>query len=88
MSSLTDRFLGHERFELKLSFILVVLTLAAILIYPLGCVLLQSVVDADGALTGSNYSAVLNEPRFWKALGNSFTVSGISALIAAFLAFA
>ena len=87
MSSLTDRFLGHERFELKLSFILVVLTLAAILIYPLGCVLLQSVVDADGALTGSNYSAVLNEPRFWKALGNSFTVSGISALIAAFLAF-
>ena len=27
MSSLTDRFLGHERFELKLSFILVVLTL-------------------------------------------------------------
>ena len=87
MSSLSDRFLGHERFELKLSFILVVLTLAAILIYPLGCVLLQSVGDADGALTGSNYSAVLNEPRFWKALGNSFTVSGISALIAAFLAF-
>ena len=87
MSSLTDRFLGRERFELKLCFVVVVLTLAAILIYPLGCVLFQSVIDAKGSLTGGNYSAVLNEPRFWRALGNSFTVSGISALIAAFLAF-
>ena len=44
MITLTDKLLGRERRELKIVFALVVLTLSAVLLYPLGCVLFQSIL--------------------------------------------
>ena len=87
MTTLTDKLLGRERRELKIVFALVVLTLSAVLLYPLGCVLFQSILDGNGSLTLANYTSLLSEPRFWNALSNSFAVSGLSAAIAAVLAF-
>lgn len=57
------------------------------MLYPLGCVLFQSVLTKDGGLGLSNYSSLLSQQSFWTALGNSFTVSGISAAIATIMAF-
>lgn len=87
MATLTDKLFGRERRELKIVFALVVLTLSAVLLYPLGCVLFQSILDGNGSLTLVNYTSLLSEPRFWNALSNSFAVSGLSAVIAAVLAF-
>ena len=77
MITLTDKLLGRERRELKIVFALVVLTLSAVLLYPLGCVLFQSILDGNGSLTLANYTSLLSEPRFWNALSNSFAVSGL-----------
>lgn len=78
---------GKGQKELKVLYILITLTLAAILLYPLGCVLFQSVLTKDGGLGLSNYSSLLSQQSFWTALGNSFTISGISAAIATIMAF-
>lgn len=78
---------GKGQKELKVLYILITLTLAAILLYPLGCVLFQSVLTKDGGLGLSNYASLLSQKNFWTALGNSFTVSGISAAIATIIAF-
>lgn len=78
---------GKGQKELKILYVLITLTLAAILLYPLGCVLFQSILTQDGALGFSNYSSLLSQGTFWTALGNSFTVSGISAAIATVMAF-
>lgn len=80
-------FMGRERKDLKILYILVTLTLAAILLYPLACVLFQSFLDKNGSLTIANYFTTLSKGSFWVSLGHSFTVSGISAFIAAALAF-
>lgn len=78
---------GKGQKELKVLYILITLTLAAILLYPLGCVLFQSVLTKDGGLGLSNYASLLSQKNFWTALGNSFTVSGISAAVATIMAF-
>ena len=78
---------GKGQKELKVLYILITLTLAVILLYPLGCVLFQSVLTKDGGLGFSNYTSLLSHQSFWAALGNSFTVSGISAAIATVMAF-
>lgn len=78
---------GKGQKELKILYVLITLTLAAILLYPLGCVLFQSILTQDGGLGFSNYSSLLTQGTFWTALGNSFTVSGISAAIATVMAF-
>ena len=78
---------GKGQQELKILYVLITLTLAAILLYPLGCVLFQSILTQDGGLGFSNYSSLLSQGTFWTALGNSFTVSGISAAIATVMAF-
>ena len=78
---------GKGQKELKVLYLLITLTLAAILLYPLGCVLFQSVLTKSGALGFENYASTLTQSQFWTALGNSFTVSGISAAIATVMAF-
>lgn len=78
---------GKGQKELKLLYLLITLTLAAILLYPLGCVLFQSVLTKSGTLGLGNYVSTLTQSQFWTALGNSFTVSGISAAIATGMAF-
>lgn len=78
---------GKGQKELKLLYLLITLTLSAILLYPLGCVLFQSVLTKSGTLGLGNYVSTLTQSQFWTALGNSFTVSGISAAIATVMAF-
>ena len=78
---------GKGQKELKVLYILITLTLAAILLYPLGCVLFQSVLTKEGGIGLTNYSSLLSQNSFWTALANSFTVSGISAAIATLMAF-
>ena len=78
---------GKGQKELKVLYLLITLTLAAILLYPLGCVLFQSVLTKSGTLGFENYASTLTQSQFWTALGNSFTVSGISAAIATVMAF-
>ena len=78
---------GKGQKELKILYLLITLTLAAILLYPLGCVLFQSVLTKSGTLGFENYASTLTQSQFWTALGNSFTVSGISAAIATVIAF-
>ena len=78
---------GQGQKELKILYVLITLTLAAILLYPLGCVLFQSILTRDGSLGFANYFSLLSQGTFWTALGNSFTVSGISAAIATVMAF-
>ena len=78
---------GNGQKELKVLYLLITLTLAAILLYPLGCVLFQSVLTKSGALGFENYASTLTQSQFWTALANSFTVSGISAAIATVMAF-
>lgn len=80
--------MGNERKDLKILYVLVTLGLSAILLYPLGCVLMQSfATQGEGVGFFHNYTSLLNQERFWVALGHSFTVSGLSALISASLAF-
>ena len=80
-------FFGKGQKELKVLYILITLTLAAILLYPLGCVLFQSVLTKEGGIGLANYTSLLSQSSFWTALANSFTVSGISAAIATLMAF-
>ena len=70
---------GKGQKELKVLYLLITLTLAAILLYPLGCVLFHSVLTKSGALGFENYASTLTQSQFWTALGNSFTVSVFSA---------
>lgn len=78
---------GKGQKELNVLYILITLTLAAILLYPLGCVLFQSVLTKEGGIGLTNYTSLLSQSSFWTALANSFTVSGISAAIATLMAF-
>ncbi len=78
---------GKGQKELKVLYVLITLTLAAILLYPLGCVLFQSVLTKEGGIGLTNYTSLLSQSSFWTALANSFTVSGISAAIATLMAF-
>lgn len=78
---------GKGQKELKVLYILITLTLAAILLYPLGCVLFQSVLTKEGGIGLANYTSLLSQSSFWTALANSFTVSGISAAVATLMAF-
>lgn len=78
---------GKGQKELKVLYILITLTLAAILLYPLSCVLFQSVLTKEGGIGLTNYTSLLSQSSFWTALANSFTVSGISAAIATLMAF-
>lgn len=83
---MTITLLGRERAELKIGFILITVFLAAILIYPLYSVLIQSFF-VDGAFSLSNFSRYLTDSRFFAVLGNSFKASFTVAAIATTLAF-
>ena len=74
------------RSEYQFAFLLLVALFAVVLIYPIATVLLQS-FERDGALTLANWTETLGDPKFRTTLANSFTVSGLSALVASILAF-
>ena len=78
-------FLGKGQFELKLSFVLILLILVFSLVYPLYSVLNQSFFN-DSGFTFDNYLTFLSKDSFWQSLFNSFKVSGAVALFATTIA--
>ena len=75
-----------SRAEYRAAYIFVVVLFAAILIYPVATVVVQSFLR-HGDPTLANWIETLTRPRFREMLANSFTVSGAAGLIAALIAF-
>lgn len=76
----------RSRGEYRLAFVLIVLLMAATLVYPVATVLVQSFWK-DGAVTLSNWTALLMRPAFREMLANSFIVAGLAAFFSAVIAF-
>ena len=72
--------------ELKIIFLLIGSLFLFFLLYPTGRLLLKSFVSEQG-MTGAFYAEVLSERGFLTALGNSFLIAGVSALLTTVLAF-
>lgn len=72
--------------EIKVIFITVVLIFAAFLVMPVVRLLAGSFIGKDG-LTMQFYREMLTKKGFMKALGNSFAVSGLGALLTTVIAF-
>ena len=76
----------RKSWELKLIFLVLVAVFAIFLAVPAIRLLLKSFLGEDG-LTGSYYLDVFTGKGFLEALGNSFTVAAVAALIAVGIAF-
>ena len=72
--------------EIKLIFIVISMLFAGFLIYPVVRLLLKSVLGSGG-LTMEHYKTVMTGKGFFTALGNSFKVAGVSALVTTLIAF-
>ena len=77
----------RKSWELKLIFLVLVAVFAVFLAVPAIRLLLKSFLGEDG-LTGAYYLDVFSGKGFTTALGNSFAVSIVSALVAVGIAFA
>ena len=76
----------RKSWELKLIFLVLVAVFAIFLAVPAIRLLLKSFLGEDG-LTGAYYLDVFSGKGFTTALGNSFAVSIVSALVAVGIAF-
>lgn len=76
----------RKSWELKLIFLVLVAVFAVFLAVPAIRLLLKSFLGEDG-LTGAYYLDVFSGKGFTTALGNSFAVSIVSALVAVGIAF-
>ena len=76
----------RKSWELKLIFLVLVAAFAVFLAVPAIRLLLKSFLGEDG-LTGAYYQDVFSGKGFTTALGNSFAVSIVSALVAVGIAF-
>ena len=72
--------------ELKGIFAVLGVFFAAFFLFPMLLVFLQS-IQADGGISLANYTRMFLEKGFLAALGNSFAVAAVSALITVVLAF-
>ena len=81
-----DTDMKRKSWELKLIFLVLVAVFAVFLAVPAIRLLLKSFLGEDG-LTGAYYLDVFSGKGFTTALGNSFAVSIVSALVAVGIAF-
>lgn len=72
--------------EIKVVFWVILAIFAAFLVVPMGFLLWQS-LDSENGTSLANYGRTLTDSRFLKSFGNSFLISGVSALISTSLAF-
>lgn len=72
--------------EIKVVFWVILAIFAAFLVVPMGFLLWQS-LDSENGASLANYGRTLTDSRFLKSFGNSFLISGVSALISTSLAF-
>ncbi len=76
----------HKKpFEIKLVYLTLLAFFAVFLLFPAGMMVAQSFQTGSG-LGLSNFAKVLQSDGFLRALGNSFSVSAVSALITVLLA--
>lgn len=75
-----------EKSEIKIVFWAVIAVFAVFLALPMGYLVRQS-LSANGSFGLENYAETLANGRFLHAFGNSFLISGASALITTILAF-
>ena len=71
--------------ELKIIFMVTGALFALFLVYPTVRLLLKSILSENG-MTMEFYHSVLTQKGFLKALGNSFLIAGVSALLTTGLA--
>lgn len=76
----------RKHWELKLIFLILAVVFLAFLAVPAVGLLVKSFLG-EGGLTGSYYLDVFTGKGFLEALGNSFTVAAVAALIAVGIAF-
>ena len=76
----------RKHWELKLLFLILAVVFLAFLAVPAVGLLVKSFLG-EGGLTGSYYLDVFTGKGFLEALGNSFTVAAVAALIAVGIAF-
>ena len=76
----------RKHWELKLIFLILAVVFLAFLAVPAIGLLVKSFLG-EGGLTGSYYLDVFTGKGFLEALGNSFTVAAVAALIAVGIAF-
>ena len=76
----------RKHWELKLIFLILAVVFLAFLAVPAIGLLVKSFLG-EGGLTGSYYLDVFTGKGFPEALGNSFTVAAVAALIAVGIAF-
>lgn len=74
--------------EMRMIFIIILLLFFAFLMVPLIVLFLRSFMTDDGGVGLSNYIASLSNDTLMHAIGNSFKVSGMTAIITTTLAFA
>lgn len=72
--------------EIKVVFWVILAIFAAFLVVPMGFLLWQS-LDSENGASLANYGRTLTDSQFLKSFGNSFLISGVSALISTSLAF-
>lgn len=72
--------------EIKVVFWVVLAIFAAFLVVPMGFLLWQS-LDSENGTSLANYGKTLTDSGFLKSFGNSFLISGVSALVSTSLAF-
>ena len=72
--------------ELKIIFMVTGALFALFLVYPTVRLLLKSILSENG-MTMEFYRSVLTQKGFLTALGNSFRIAGVSALLTTGLAF-
>ncbi len=75
-----------EKSEIKIVFWAVIAVFAVFLALPMGYLVRQS-LSANGSFGLENYAETLANGRFLHSFGNSFLISGASALITTILAF-
>ncbi|WP_343771011.1 ABC transporter permease subunit [Oceanobacillus oncorhynchi] len=73
--------------EIRIIFIIILLLFFAFLFIPLIVLFLRSFMTEDGGIGLSNYIASLSNDTLIHAIGNSFKVSGLTAIITTTLAF-
>lgn len=72
--------------EVKIIWVLILAIFAIFLVYPLGLLLMKS-FETEGGVGIANYLEIFQTKGFLQALGNSFLIAALGALVATIFAF-
>lgn len=75
-----------QNIEVKIIWVLILAMFAIFLVYPLGLLLMKS-FETEGGVGIANYLEIFQTKGFLQALGNSFLIAALGALVATIFAF-